>query len=148
MKICKTCRGVYNGRRWTYNNDIYEKIKNKKDTKNVLCLACERLRDKIVCGILNLEGEILQSRHEEIRNFIKNESEKALKNNYMSRILSVDDKGDKITIYSIDAPLALYLGRKFKRIFHGHLHIQQTGEQINRKGDRQRSEDVIVTWKE
>lgn len=147
MKICKNCQALYDRLKWVFNQKLYEKYKDDKETEKILCPACKRLKDKVVAGILYLEGEVLLTKKEEIRNFIHNEIKKALANNFMSRILRMEDEGHKITIYSIDAPLVLYLGRRFKRVFHGHLEIQRTGEHISgRKGEKPRGEDVIIKW--
>ena len=149
MKICKNCQALYDGLKWSFNQELYEKYKDDRETEKILCPACKRLKDKVVAGILYLEGEILLTKKEEIINFINNEAKKALANNFMSRILRMEAEGRKLTIYSIDAPLALYLGKRFKEAFHGHLEIQRTGEHISgRKGEKPRGEDVSVKWHE
>ena len=149
MNVCKNCKAVGDKKKWAFNEKVYNQYKDNKEVKKILCPACERIKNKITCGILYLEGEILLKKKDEILHFINNEAEKALSNNFMSRILRLDEEGSKITIYSIDAPLVLYLGKRFKEVFHGHLQVQKKGEHITgRKGEKPRGEDVIVKWTE
>jgi len=146
MNICRECGAIHDGKKWIKKPE--EKVKfNDVKKKNVLCEACKRKRDKIVYGIVYLEGPVLQERREEIMNMIKKEEEIESSHNHLSQILSIDSHKTKMTITTINQWMALHLGQQFQKTFKGRLEISRDTSGRRGRGIKGR-EEVVVRWQQ
>ena len=145
MKVCRKCYAVHNGKKWVPNTGLAQVAGDS--VEYVLCEACKRKRDKIVYGIVYLEGSVLQDRRDEILKMIKKEEEIEIKHNHLSRILSIEQNKNKMTITTINQWMALQLGKQFKKTFKGKLEIFRDVSGRGGRGTKGR-EEVVVRWKQ
>jgi len=146
MKICQNCLAIHDGKKWMKNMEKKEKI-GDRELKKVLCEACKRKRDKIVYGIVYLEGPVLKERRDEIMQMIKKEEEIESSHNHLSQVLSIDADEDKMTITTINQWLALHLGKQFQKTFKGRLDIERDTSGRRGRGTKGR-EEVVVRWQQ
>ena len=144
MKICKSCYSLHDGKKWITNREKWEAA-NEGGAEKVLCEACRRVRDKIVHGIVYLEGPVLAERRDEIMRMIKKEEEIESSRNHLSRILSIDSNTNKIMITTINQWLAIHIGKQFKKTFKGMLEITRDPSGRRGRGTKGK-EEVVVQW--
>ena len=145
MKICRRCHAFHNNKQWISNTELNEKALD--NIEYVLCEACKRKRDKIVYGIVYLEGEVLQDRRDEVLKMIKREEDIESRHNHLSRILSIVQGEKQMTITTINQWMALQLGKQFKKTFKGKLEISRDASGRRGRGAKGR-EEVVVRWKQ
>jgi len=145
MKVCRKCHAVHDGKKWIPNTEFKKEIHD--NVEYVLCEACKRKRDKIVHGIVYLEGQVLQDRKDEIQKMIKKEEEIESRHNHLSKILSIEQYKNKMTITTINQWMALQLGKQFKKMFKGKLEIFRDASSKRGRGSKGR-EEVVVRWKQ
>ncbi len=145
MKICRKCHAVHDGKKWFPNIELNKEMHD--DVVYVLCEACKRKRDKVVYGIVYLEGPVLQDRRDEILKMIKKEEDIESRHNHLSRILSIVQNKNQMTITTINQWMALQLGKQFKKTFKGKLEISRDISGRRGRGSKGR-EEVVVQWKQ
>jgi len=147
MKICKNCYSLHDGKKWIINREKWEAA-NERGVDKVLCEACRRVRDKIVYGIVHLEGPVLAEKRDEIMRMIKKEEKIESSHNHLSRILSIDSNTNTITITTINQWLAMHIGKQFKKTFKGVLEISRDPSGRRGRGTKGREEVVVRWWQE
>jgi len=145
MKVCRKCHAIHDGKKWVPDAEL-DKVTNN-NVEYVLCEACKRKRDKVVYGIVYLEGPVLQDRRDEILKMIKKEEDIESRHNHLSRILSIDQNKNQMTITTINQWMALQLGKQFKKTFKGKLEISRDASGRRGRGTKGR-EEVVVRWKQ
>lgn len=147
MKICRKCFSVNNGKKWVTNQEKWQQTK-EAGADEVLCEACRRIRDKIVYGIVYLEGPVLAERRDEIMRMLKREEEIEVSHNHLSRILAIEDNTTKVVITTINQWLAMHIGKQFKKTFKGRLKISRDPSGRRGRGTKGREEVVVHWWQE
>ena len=143
MKQCRQCFSVHDGKKWTMKS---EKDKNEFLPK-VLCEACKRKRDKIVHGIVYLNGPVLEEKKDEVMRMLLREEEIETSHNHLSQILDIEQHKGRMVITTINQWMALHLGRQFKKTYKGSLKIDRDTPGRRGRGEKGR-EEVVVHWKQ
>ena len=144
MLICRKCHSIHDGKKWISKDMYTEELKISK-SDYVLCEACKRIRDKIVYGVLYVEGPILKENRDDILKMIRKEEKNEHRHNHLSRILSIEEGRNKMTITTINQWLALHLGKQFQRKYKGRLDIDRDTSGRRGRGVKGR-EEAIVRW--
>ncbi|MDO8886017.1 BCAM0308 family protein [Candidatus Oleimmundimicrobium sp.] len=124
MKLCSSCEAVFDGRKWVYDENLYEKLSKKSDVEMGLCLGCEKLKKKMVDGVVLIKGDFIKNHKDEALNLIHNTVEKKKKRNVAARIFKMGETPEGFSIETTDKALAELIGREFERAFSGKLDIQ------------------------
>jgi NMD protein affecting ribosome stability and mRNA decay len=136
MTVCKKCHTIYHNKRWSINEALYKKIKEGKKMIQVLCPACQKIRDNFAEGFVTLKGNYLKEHKKDILNLIKNEEERAMNNNPLERIIKITDVKDTVEITTTHERLAQRIGKKIHKACKGELQVKWTKNKLTR-----------VTWK-
>ena len=145
MTICRQCPSIHDGKKWYTDREQWEQLK-ELGSDEVLCIACKRIRDKAVYGIVYLEGPVLKERHDEIMRMIRHEEEIESQRNHLSHILSIEPAGEKMTITTINQWMAMHIGRQFKKAFKGRLEIARDSSARRGRGTKGKDEVVVRWW--
>ena len=111
--VCRQCKVLYHKGRWTWGPV-------PAGSHDVLCPACERIRDGVASGVLLLTGEFVASHREEILGLAYNEEAHIKAEHPLARIIKIEQqtvapKGVLIT--TTDPRLARRIGEK---LHHAH----------------------------
>lgn len=147
MKICKSCHFINDGKKWFYDEAQLSSLLKKKEFEYVLCEACRRMRDKIICGVVYLEGEIILRQADEIIKMLRHEERIEQTHNHLSRIFDIRKEDNRLVIETLNEQLATHIGRQMKKRYKGHLEIAGgiSGHRSRSSDDR---EEVIVKWRQ
>ncbi|MFQ5586736.1 MAG: BCAM0308 family protein [Thermodesulfobacteriota bacterium] len=136
MAACTRCHAVYHNKRWTLDETLYRRKKERKKTLHLLCPACQKIRDNFAEGFVSLKGAYLKEHKGDIINIIRNEEERAMLNTPLGRIMTLQDLGSSVEVTTTDGRLAQRIGKKIHRACQGELQIKWTKNKLTR-----------VTWR-
>ena len=143
MKVCAECKAVYDGRKW--DGSAHLSLRNFEKLEKTLCTPCKRVRGNVALGVVYLNGEVLESRAEEIVRMIRREEEIERTRNHCSRILDIRCEGPKMTIRTVNSQLAIHIAKQFKKKFKGRMDIFKDTPG-HRPRNKQSEGTVSVKW--
>lgn len=147
MKICRSSFSIHDGKKWVTDEKKWHGLKDT-GTDLVICEACRRVRDKVVHGIVYLQGGVISERRDEIIRMVRREEQIEASRNHLSRILALQPNGDKMTITTINQWLAIHIGKQFKKAFKGRMEIARDSSGRRGRGTKGREEVVVRWWQE
>lgn len=122
---CPRCHAVSVEKRWFLDEKKYhEFVHHDPSAIAVLDPGCERIEKGIIEGEVTLHGSFLVNHKEEILNRINNEEKEDRENNPISRLASVEDRGEEIYILTTTQFLAERIGKEIKKAYDGELEVQ------------------------
>jgi len=124
MAVCKKCHAVLINKRWTLDENLYEKKIDEKGTGKVVCPACRKVKDKFPGGIVRIKGEFLAEHRSEIMNLIKNEEQRAKGFNPLERIMSISNIKSGIEIMTTNEKLAQRIGKSLQKAYQGRVYYK------------------------
>ena len=124
VAICRECRSVFAGGRWQLESDAGRDIKEARKITEVLCPACQKIRDRIPGGVLTISGRFAVDHREEIVNLINHENSLAMKINPLERIMGIERSGNGMVVYTTNEKLAQKAGRALKKAYDGHVEYK------------------------
>ena len=114
---CRQCKAVYHKGRWTWDPV-------PSGSHEVVCPACERIRDSAPSGVLLLTGEFVASHREEILGLARNEEARVKAEHPLARIIKIEDQTEipkGVIITTTDPHLARRIGEALHHAHHGTL---------------------------
>ncbi len=127
MAVCKKCGAVYHNKRWTLDKEAQEKATLKKPVE-VLCPACQKIRDKFAGGIISIKGGFIKDHGEEILNLVRNKEKRAMHYNPLDRIIEIKKTRGAIEITTTTDKLAQRIGQMIKKAFSGNLEYKWSSD--------------------
>jgi hypothetical protein len=129
--VCEDCGAVYANRRWTAanTNSGDQQRKHWRPAEITVCPACKQKRTGEPRGFVYLDGTFFVTHHEEIEQLLRNEAERAAKDNPLARILQwKPGDGHKLTVTTTTEHLAQRLGHALEKAFGGGTHYDFSHE--------------------
>ncbi|MEO9524083.1 BCAM0308 family protein [Marinobacter alexandrii] len=121
--ICPECRAVFRKGRWQWSEE------SDGDAHEMMCPACERIRDDMPGGILTLSGTFLAKHRDEILKLIFNKVEEEKGLHPINRLMGIEDgRSGELVVKFTDLHLARSTGESIERAYDGDLDIQYTKE--------------------
>lgn len=124
VAVCRECRSVFAGGRWRLEGDAVAEVKQARGCTEVLCPACQKIRDHVPGGVLNISGEFARSHSEEIVNLINHENAMAMKINPLERIMDIESEDQGMVVYTTNEKLAQKIGRALKKAYDGQVEYK------------------------
>jgi len=123
--LCPRCGLVYAHQRWQRIPDFDpgQAVEQHK------CPACRKEEDHYVMGVVNLSGDFLKQRRDEIINVLRNEEKKEVVNNPLNRIMEITEDKDGIRVETTSESFAVHLGRKLYQSYGGNVEYKFSDEQ-------------------
>ncbi|MBL3826862.1 MULTISPECIES: BCAM0308 family protein [unclassified Marinobacter] len=120
---CPGCGAVFHKGRWQWADQP------GGAAHEMMCPACERIRDDMPAGILTLSGGFLGKHRDEILKLIHNKVEEEKAEHPMKRLMGIEDgpEGELIVRFT-DLHLPRGAGEAIERAYDGELDIQYTKE--------------------
>lgn len=125
---CTECKALYWNKRWYPDENESMQLRLDMVKNEVLCPACQRIRDKNPAGVVTMTGEYLDKHESDILNAISNIEETARMKNPLSRIMETKQEEGTITILTTDSKLAQKIGRSIYKSHSGKLEYQWSRE--------------------
>lgn len=120
---CEKCGSVYSQGRWVVERVARENAKPTpwQPVNPTTCPACKQIENHSVGGYVKMSGDFMNAHRSEIDNLVKNEAERALEDNPLSRIMDRRESKAGVTIETTTEHLAQRLGRALKKAFDGEV---------------------------
>lgn len=91
------------------------------DSHDIVCPACERIRDGAPSGVLLLTGEYVAKHRDEILGLARNEETRAKAEHPLARLIKIEDQPEGVVITTTDPHLARRMGEALHHAHHGTL---------------------------
>lgn len=126
--LCKRCKAQHHDKRW-YAPEEEGKFPTGSEIKETLCPGCHRVEHRICNGETIIEGPGLDKLRSNIHSLIANVEDRCWHENPCSRIMSFNDLGERLEIYTTSAWLAERIGKEMRKAFKGKLEIKTFPEE-------------------
>jgi NMD protein affecting ribosome stability and mRNA decay len=120
--VCTECGVVFENGRWQWQP------RRPEAAAELLCPACQRLRDRVPAGILTLSGDFFGEHRDEILNLVRNKVEAQRAQHPMKRLMQLEEQADATVITFTDRHLPRGVGEAIESAYEGELEIQYTEE--------------------
>lgn len=121
--VCSECGVVFSSGRWQWLPEI------PAGAEQVLCPACQRVRDRVPAGYLTLSGEFFTAHRDEIMRLVHNKVEAQKAQHPMKRLMDVEDQEEGgVLVTFTDMHLPRGVGDAIARAYEGELEVQYTDE--------------------
>lgn len=113
--VCRQCKAVYHKGRWTWDPVPL-------DSYDIVCPACERIRDSAPSGVLMLTGEFVAKHRDEVLGLARNEEARVKAEHPLARIIKIADQAEPpegVVITTTDPHLARRIGEALHHAHHG-----------------------------
>jgi NMD protein affecting ribosome stability and mRNA decay len=125
---CSQCGAVYRHKRWQLPDTITLSPRERTKLLSVLCPGCRKMRDHYANGVVTIRWPKQEAARRAILNLIKHQEEWGRRGNPLERIISLEAKGDRLTVSTTNERLAQRIGRALERAFHGKATYQWSRE--------------------
>jgi NMD protein affecting ribosome stability and mRNA decay len=119
VAVCRTCGAVYHHKRWAMQ--ILPTLMKDRTVRSVTCPGCQKRQDSFPGGIIQLSGEFLVPKKEEILHLVRNEEARAKENNPLERIISIKDNIKSVEIQTTSDRFAQRIGMEIHRAYKGDV---------------------------
>lgn len=134
--VCAICGAIGMQKHWFIDPKMHENLLNDPLVRYVHCPGCQRVKNKVYEGEVNLKSSLLVSNQEMVYGTLYKAAAKAYLHNPLSRIASIEEHGDSIRILTTTCTLAERLGKAIHRALKGQIEIKPSpGEKF-----------VFVNW--
>ncbi|WP_372526286.1 BCAM0308 family protein [Piscinibacter sp.] len=118
--VCPQCRAAFHEGRWQW-------IASPAGSREELCPACKRIRDKFPAGFVTLEGDFFAQHRDELMKLVNNRAERAKAEHPLQRIMAIEDTAGGALITTTDIHLARGIGEALHHAHQGELkfHYEQ-----------------------
>jgi len=117
--VCRGCHAVCTRKRWRIDEVAYAKLLRARTARQVLCPACQKIRDGYPSGQVTLTGQFLAEHRDEILRLIANEEKRAREKNPLERIMSLSEENGQLVLTTTDEKLAQRIGRELRKACGG-----------------------------
>lgn len=124
VAVCRECRSVFANGRWQLESDAGRDLREARQVTEVLCPACQKIRDRQPGGVLTISGVFAANHEQEIVNLINHENGLAMKINPLERIMDIERSDQGLVVYTTNEKLAQKIGRALKKAYDGHVEYK------------------------
>lgn len=124
LLICPACHALLRDKTWFVDEAVYRLWDGHPEARPALCPGCMRVARHLFEGEVILRSPLLVLGKAAALDLIYNEEERARCDNPISRLTTVEDRGDEITVLTTTSILAERIGRAFKKQYAGSLEVQ------------------------
>ena len=106
--VCRQCKAVYHKGRWTWDPV-------PSDSHDIVCPACERIRDGVPSGMLLLTGEFVAQHRDQILGLARNEEARVKAEHPLARIIKIEDQAEAPKGWSLPRLIPILRGASARR---------------------------------
>lgn len=123
VAICPACQAVWEHKRWRIADESFVRLVAAAGVAQKTCPACKQIAGRRYDAHLVLEGELLDSRRDEVVTLILASERELRRDNPMLRLAAVVPGEDAMEVWTIGTVLAERIGRAIERTFGGELAV-------------------------
>jgi len=112
--VCSECGAVYHAGRWAWGAP-------SGGAEQVVCPACQRIRDDYPAGYVEVGGEFFAAHREEIISLFRHHEGREKGEHPLARIMTIADTPTGVLITTTDLHLARELGEALHHAYQGDL---------------------------
>jgi NMD protein affecting ribosome stability and mRNA decay len=121
---CSQCHALYQGKRWFFDEKLFERLSGTDKVREVLCPTCRKINEHYAEGFLTLSGGFFAEHQGEIVKLLESEASRVGARSVMDRIIRMEREGeDKLVVETTTDKLAQRLGRAVHRAYKGDLNF-------------------------
>ena len=126
--VCSKCGAVFQNRRWTAGEKINDDTR-LHNAKLGICPACHQVASGVAGGFVHIDGSFLKGHQAEVLNLLRNEEQRAIEDNPLSRIIKWDknDEGE-LQLKTTNEHLAQRIGHALEKAFDGEVRYDFSHE--------------------
>jgi NMD protein affecting ribosome stability and mRNA decay len=121
--VCRDCGAIYHRGRWSWDAA-------PEGAHEVLCPACQRVRDRVPAAFLSVGGPFFEEHREEILNLIDNNIERERAEHPLKRLMDRETRDGEVVFTFTDAHLARGIGEALHSACEGELDYEYAKEDI------------------
>lgn len=122
--VCPSCKAVFSEKYWSADSEKFEQFSKESDVAQVNCPGCQKASQGIYDGEVVLESPFLSKDHAATMKLIEHTEDKAWHDNPLSKIVEIEENGDRMRILTTTCWLANRLGKAFQKAYSGKLEIK------------------------
>jgi NMD protein affecting ribosome stability and mRNA decay len=119
---CSDCGAVFRDGRWQW-------AAAPAGAHEVLCPACQRIRDRFPAGYVTLKGEFFAAHRDEIVHLARNREAHEKAEHPLERIMGIEDVEGGVQITTTDTHLARDIGEAVHAAYKGELEFRYNKEE-------------------
>lgn len=112
--VCSECSAVFLEGRWAW-------MESAAKAHMIVCPACQRIKDGLPAGYLEIRGVFFASHREELLNLIYNLETQEKSEHPMERLMDISTAEDHTLITTTGIHLARRIGEALKNAYQGDL---------------------------
>ncbi|MDP1605608.1 MAG: BCAM0308 family protein [Rhodocyclaceae bacterium] len=113
---CPECGAVYHAGRWQWGA-------RSAGAREVVCPACQRIRDNFPAGFVEVGGNYFAAHRDEILSLLHHHESREKADHPLARIMAVADTADGVLVTTTDIHLARDLGEALHHAQQGDLEF-------------------------
>lgn len=121
---CPDCAAVYRDGRWKWSS-----AGGAGPAHEVLCPACQRIRDSFPAGFVSVSGEFFAGHRDEILALVRHCEETEKRNHPLERIMKVADDSGGVLVTTTGVHLARRIGDALEDAYKGSLEFHYNKEE-------------------
>ncbi len=126
--FCTRCGAVYHNKRWSLEEVKKPLAAEKGAHAEVLCPACQKIRDGFVGGFVTLKGDFVKAHSDEIKNLIHNKEKRIMSYNPLERIIALRETDDGMEVTTTTEKFAQRLGAMLKKAYKGDVEYKWSAD--------------------
>ena len=119
--VCPDCKAVHHQGRWTWGA-------SPASAHEMLCPACQRIRDRYPAGYVTLSGGFLRDHSQELLGLIRHVEAREKAEHPLKRIIDLADENGSTVITTTDIHLARSIGDALFHAYEGKLDYHYAEE--------------------
>ncbi|HEX8962223.1 MAG TPA: BCAM0308 family protein [Rhodocyclaceae bacterium] len=124
--VCPDCGAVFRDGRWQWTAP-------PPGAHEVVCAACQRIRDHFPAGFVQLDGGFVGGHRAELMALLRHHEAKEKAEHPLVRMMDVEDQDGGVLLTTTDIHLARDLGEAVHRAYRGELEFHYNeGEKLLR----------------
>jgi NMD protein affecting ribosome stability and mRNA decay len=124
VAVCKECHSVYIHKRWELESQASDDLAKAKHIVEILCPACQKIRDRQPGGIVTLQGRFVQEHQEEIVNLLHSENDRAMRINPLERVMDIEKSDSTIVVLTTNEKMAQRIGQTIHKSYSGEVEYK------------------------
>jgi hypothetical protein len=113
---CRQCHASVHNGSWQW-------LKTPTVSAEILCPACQRIRDDFPAGFVSIEGDFFQKHRVELMYMVQTQSTRATAADPLRRLMRAHDTPGGVMFTTTDTHLAMEIGDALHDAFGGHIRF-------------------------
>jgi NMD protein affecting ribosome stability and mRNA decay len=114
--VCSACGAVYHAGRWQWGD-------RPPGAHEVLCAACQRIKDRFPAGFVDIGGSFFAEHRDELLSLLHHHEAHEKAEHPLARIIAIDDTDTGVLVTTTDIHLARDLGEALHHAYQGELEL-------------------------